>query len=124
MKKREIICIVCPIGCHLEVIEDPTSESGYMVTGHQCDKGRIYGIKEMTNPTRLLTSTVKIKGGNLPRLPVRTDTEIPKSKIYDCMKIINEIEVEAPIKMGQIIVENILETESNIVASRSLQSIK
>ncbi|NLY45806.1 MAG: DUF1667 domain-containing protein [Tissierella sp.] len=115
-----MICIVCPIGCHLEVIEDATSESGYIVKGHKCDKGRVYGIKEMINPTRLITSTVIIKGGNLPRLPVRTDKEIPKNKIFDCMKIINEIEVEAPIKMGDILVENILETGSNIVASRSL----
>ncbi len=124
MKKKEMICIVCPIGCSLQVVEDPTNESGYIVRGHQCDKGRVYGIKEMTNPTRLITSTVKIKGGDLPRLPVRTDREIPKNLIFDSMKIINEIEVEAPISMGDILVENILESGSNIVASRSFKKKK
>ena len=121
---KEMVCIVCPIGCRLQVIEDPTSDSGYIVKGHKCDKGRVYGIKEMTNPTRLITSTVKIKGGNLPRLPVRTDREIPKDKIFESMKIINEIEVEAPISMGDILVEDILESGSNIVASRSLRKKK
>lgn len=120
MERREIICIACPIGCHLEVISDPESETGYIVNGAQCDRGIVYAIKEMSNPTRLLTSTVKIKGGNLPRLPVRTDNPIPKGKIFDCMKIINEVEVEVPVEMGQILVENILGTESNIIASRSL----
>lgn len=115
-----MVCIVCPVGCHLEVVLDPEAELGYTVNGAICDRGKAYGIKEMTNPTRLITSTVKIKGANLPRIPVRTDKEIPKDKIFECMKIINQVELEAPVKMGQIIVEDILGTGSNIVASRSM----
>ncbi|WFA08381.1 DUF1667 domain-containing protein [Tissierella sp. Yu-01] len=120
MEKKEMVCIVCPIGCHLEIIVDAKSETGYTVSGSQCDRGKTYGIKELSNPTRLVTSTVKIIGGNLPRLPVRTDKEIPKDKIFECMKIINVSEIQAPVEMGQIIVENILGTNSNLVASRSL----
>lgn len=115
-----MICIVCPIGCHLEIIVDSKSETRYTVKGAKCDKGKVYGVKELSNPTRLITSTVKIKGGNLPRLPVRTDKEVPKDKIFECISIINEVELETPIKMGEIIIENILGTESNIIASRSI----
>lgn len=115
-----MICIVCPIGCHLEVVEDLESETGYRVYGATCKRGEVYGVKELSNPTRLITSTVSINGGNLRRLPVRTDKDIPKDKIFECMKIINSIEVEAPINIGDIIVENILDTGVNIVASRSL----
>ncbi len=120
MERKEMICIVCPIGCHLEVVEDPESETGYTVYGATCKRGEVYGAKEMSNPTRLITSTVKINGSSLNRLPVRTDSDIPKDKIFDCMRIINEVEVEAPVEMGDIIIENILGTGVNIVASRSL----
>lgn len=120
MENKKMICIVCPIGCHLEVMMDSKSETGYIVKGARCDKGKVYGVKELSNPTRLITSTVKIKGGNLPRLPVRTDKEIAKGKIFECMSIINQVELESPVKMGQIIIENILGTESNIIASRSI----
>lgn len=120
MEKREMICIVCPIGCHLEIMEDSSSESGYIVSGATCKRGEVYGVKELSNPTRTVTSTVKIKGGSLPRIPVRTDKEIPKDKIFDCMKIINDIELEVPVKVNQIIAENVLGLDVNIVSSRSM----
>lgn len=120
MEKREMICIVCPIGCHLEIMEDSSSESGYIVSGATCKRGEVYGVKELSNPTRIVTSTVKIKGGSLPRIPVRTDKEIPKDKIFDCMKIINDIELEVPVKVNQIIAENVLGLDVNIVSSRSM----
>lgn len=120
MEKREMICIVCPVGCRLEIVEDKENETGYSVSGAMCKRGPIYGIKELSNPTRLVTSTVKIKGGTLPLLPVRTDKEIPKDKIFDCMEIINNIELEVPVKMGEIIAENILGLDVNIITSRSI----
>ena len=114
-----MICIVCPVGCHLEVINDAKSETGYTVNGATCRRGEVYGVKEITNPTRVITSTVKFSGGLIRRLPVRTDSDIPKDKIFDCIKIINAVEVQAPIEVGQVIIENILGTGVNIVASRS-----
>ena len=114
-----MICIVCPVGCHLEVINDAKSETGYTVNGATCRRGEVYGVKEITNPTRVITSTVKFKGGLIRRLPVRTDSDIPKDKIFDCIKIINAVEVQAPVEVGQVIIENILGTGVNIVASRS-----
>lgn len=120
MTKKEMICIVCPIGCHIEVVEDENEEDGYRVNGGTCKRGKIYGIKELTRPTRLLTTTVKIEGGDLPRLPVRTAREIPKDKILQSMDVINKIKAKAPVKMGDILLENILDTGVDIIASRDL----
>lgn len=121
MEKREIVCIVCPIGCRLEIVEDEKLKDGYKVSGAQCRRGNVYGIKEISNPTRLLTTTVRIKGAPLPRLPVRTDKEIPKDKIFACMDLINQVKLEAPVEMGEIIIKNILDMGVNIVASRSFK---
>lgn len=120
MAKKDMICIVCPIGCHMEVVEDASAEGGYRVDGANCKRGNMYGVKELTRPTRLLTSTVEIEGADLPRLPVRTKEEIPKDKILESMKVINAIKVKAPIKMGDVLLENILDTGVDIIATRDL----
>lgn len=119
MEKRKMICISCPLGCHIEVSRDE-SVSGYSVSGNNCKLGKEYGIKEMTNPTRLLTTTVKLKNSYLKRLPVRTDLPIPKVLIKNCMREINRIEVCAPVKAGMILVKNILGTGVNVISSRSI----
>ncbi|MDF2548097.1 DUF1667 domain-containing protein [Anaerosolibacter sp.] len=120
MNKKEMICIVCPMGCRLTLQEDVNEEKGYKVSGNQCHRGIEYGIMEQVNPTRALTSTVKIKDSSLNRLPVRTDHPIPKAMLFECMKLLNHIEIQAPIKMGDIVVENVLNTGANIIASRSM----
>lgn len=119
MKKTEKICIRCPIGCRLTITENKTLPSGYLVEGNTCNKGEKYAIKEMTNPSRIVTSTVKIKNSSIPRLPVKTKGEIPKGKIFECMEIINSIEVTAPIKKGDIIIKNVLDTNIDVIATRS-----
>lgn len=121
MKRNELVCTVCPVSCHLIIIEDENEESGYRVESASCKRGIQYGIKELTNPTRLLTSTVKFVGSNrLRRVPVRTDREIPKDKIKECMKVINSIELREDVKAGEILLENVCNTEANIIASRSV----
>lgn len=119
MDKRSIICIVCPLGCQLEISDDG-SGTGYIVKGNKCKRGEAYGIKEMTSPTRVLTATVRLKASRLKRLPVRTDGAIPKSLLRDCMKVLKDIEVEPPVKMGEVIIENILDTGVNVISSRSI----
>lgn len=114
--KKELICIVCPMGCHLEV----DVENGYSVTGNQCKRGIAYGMKELTNPTRTITSTVRIKGGIYNRLPVKTDKEISKKLIIQVMELLDDIVVESPVKVGKVLLENILDTDVNIVSSRSM----
>jgi CxxC motif-containing protein len=118
---KEIICIVCPMGCHLEVTEDINNKDGYKVEGNKCPRGKEYGINEMVNPTRVLTTTIKINNAPLKRLPVKTDGVIPKTKIFECMEIINKVEVSAPINMGEVIIKDILGTGVDVVASRSMK---
>jgi len=117
MKAKEMVCIVCPLGCRIKVMKD---DGDYTVDGNKCPRGREYGIKELTNPTRVLTTTVKIKNGLLNRLPVKTKEAIPKDKVYECMRKIDTIEVKAPISVGDVIIEDILGTGVDIIASRSM----
>ncbi len=120
MGKKAITCTICPIGCSIEVSEDNSSASGYIIKGNSCKRGVGYAITEITNPTRILTSTVKLKNTNIKRLPVRTDRPIPKKLILECMKEINSIEVDAPVKLGAILIENIFSTGANIISSRTV----
>jgi len=113
---KELICISCPMGCHLKVNTE-TKE----VTGNTCKRGEVYGINEVTNPVRVITTTVRVKNGELPVIPVKTKSPIPKELNFKAMKILNSIEVEAPIKMGYIIVEDILGTGVDVVAARNLK---
>lgn len=119
MEKRSMICIACPLGCRIEVFRNENA-NGFSVTGNQCKRGLDYGIKEMINPTRLLTTTVKLRNSYLKRLPVRTDSPIPKTMIASCMVEINRIEVCAPVKAGEVLIRNILNTGVNVIVSRSI----
>lgn len=114
---KELICIVCPKGCHLKV-----EESQMIVNGYSCLRGKEYAISELTNPQRMVTSTVKLISNDLKRLPVVTSKPIPKDKIFEVMNEINKITVKAPIEIGDIIIENILGLNVNIVASRKIEA--
>ncbi len=116
----EKTCIVCPVGCQLKIEKDNKEESGYKVTGNRCPRGKKYAITEMTNPTRVVTSTVKIKDVENLMLPVKTTDGLPKEKLMDFMKDINEIEVKLPIKRGDILIENIYNTGVNLVSTKTM----
>ena len=113
---KELICIVCPKGCHLKVDE----ENDYSVTGNACPRGAEYGKIELTNPTRVITSTVTCVGGAHPRCSVKTDRPIPKGLIFDCMRALDGIKLTSPVKVGQIVVENVCNTGANFVATRDM----
>ena len=113
---KNIICITCPRGCHMSVDED----NGYTVTGNSCPRGVVYGRNELLHPVRMVTSTVRVDDAKVPRLPVKTDKPIPKSKIRECMALINGIVVEGSVEVGQILAANIMGTEVNIVATKNL----
>lgn len=112
----ELICILCPIGCHLSVDE----EKGNSVTGNNCLRGEKHGQTEFTNPTRVVTSTVCIKGGKHHRCPVKTDSAIPKKQIFAAIRLLDDVCFTSPIKRGKIVVENILGTGINFVATRDM----
>lgn len=121
MVKKELICISCPLGCNLEVSID---DEDIKVRGNSCKRGEVYGIKECTNPTRIVTSTIFVKNGVEEVLPVKTEKDIPKDKIFDCIRLLKDIEVEAPVKIGDVVVANVLGTGINVVATKSMEEKK
>ncbi len=100
---RELTCIGCPMGCPLTV----TMEAGEVisVTGNTCKRGDIYARKEVTNPTRIVTSTVRVTGGDADMVSVKTKEDIPKGKIFECVKALKTVEVPAPVHIGDVYCE-------------------
>jgi len=116
--KTEMVCIVCPLGCKMSINFEQGIE--FAVEGNQCARGNDYALEEATNPTRIVTSTVKIINSHLPRLPVKTDSPIPKDLIFPCMKQLEDVEVKSPVKKGEIIIQDLFGTGVNIVATKSM----
>ena len=115
--KKSLVCVSCPLGCPIEVeIENGEVIS---VTGNTCKRGDAYARTEVTHPVRSLTSTVKLVGGVHPIVPVKTSAPVPKEKLAECMKAINAASIKAPVKIGDVIIENILGTGANIVATNN-----
>lgn len=114
---KELVCIVCPRGCHLQVDE----ENGFTVTGNGCPRGAEYGKNELRAPTRVLTTTVRVTGGVHRRLPVKTSKPIPKGLLFKAMEAANAVCVEAPVRPGQVIIENLLGTGADLVAGRGIE---
>lgn len=111
----EMTCIVCPIGCSLEI----TGESdNYVVRGNNCPRGAKYAIQELTNPTRTLTTILPTDKGNI--VSVKSSSPLPKDKIFDAMKALAKITVNEPVKIGDVILENIVDTGINIVATKNI----
>ncbi len=117
-KTHEFICIVCPQGCRLTVTE---VDGEYNVSGNACKRGIAYGVNELTAPTRMVTSTVALLNSNNTRLiPVKTSAPIPKDMIFDCMNEINKAKIKAPVKVGDIVIANVLGTDANIVVTKTM----
>lgn len=117
MEKRELTCISCPMGCQMTV---SVGKGEIKVTGNTCKRGEIYAKKEVTDPRRVVTSSVRVKNGELMRVSVKTETDIPKDKIFDCMADIFKAEAVAPVKIGDIIIENCGGTGIAVVATRNV----
>ncbi|MGL4628358.1 MAG: DUF1667 domain-containing protein [Cetobacterium sp.] len=113
---KEMICILCPMGCHLNI----DIENDYKVTGNSCPKGETYGKEELIAPKRVVTSIVRVYGGIHHMVPVKTDKPIPKELVFDCMELLKDIKIESPKKVGTVVLENILGTGSNIVLTRDI----
>ena len=118
MKTVNLICIGCPLGCPLTV--EMEGEEVKAVSGNTCPRGAAYARKELTNPTRIVTSTVRVAGGKLAMVSVKTASDIPKGKIFDCVKALKDVEVKAPVKIGDVIVENVAGTGVNIIATKNV----
>ena len=113
---KELICIVCPKGCHLKVDEN----NDYSVSGNGCDRGIEYGRNELLNPVRVFTSTVKIGGGLFKRCPVKTSKPIPKDKMFEVAQALNTVVVSSPITVGDVIIKNVAGTDADIVSTKTM----
>ena len=114
--KKNLTCVACPLGCSITVELDDAGNI-LSVTGNTCKRGDAYARTEMNNPTRSLTSTVKVSGGAHPVVPVKSAAPVPKSMLFDCMKEINQVTLQAPVKIGQVVIQNILGTGVDIVTT-------
>ena len=111
---HSLICIVCPRGCHLEVDDNNN------VTGNFCPRGKNYAISEITNPTRIVTSTMKVLNSDEVRVPVKTSKPIKKDLMFEIMDKINSKLVYAPIKIGDILIENVDGDNTDIIATKNI----
>lgn len=111
--KKEVICIVCPRGCHITA--DVENETITNMEGYGCKRGQEYGTAEILHPVRILTTTVLTDDGTL--VPVRSEKPLPKEKIFDCMAVIRETIASLPVRRYDVIVPDICGTGVNIVAT-------
>lgn len=121
MEKIELTCIGCPMGCAVTVEMSGGQISA--VTGNSCKIGDTYARKEVTDPTRIVTSTVKLEGAQLSRLPVKTASDIPKSLIFTVMDEINHARATAPVKIGDVIIRDVAHTGVNVIATAAAQTL-
>ncbi len=110
-----LICIVCPKGCHLTVDEQTLA-----VKGNGCPRGAEYGKKELTHPVRVVTSTVRVEDAFICRCPVKTNGSVPKEKMFDVMAALDAVCLHAPVHVGDIVVQDVCGTGIDVVAARAL----
>lgn len=118
MERKELICIGCPVGCNITV--ELEENQVIKVLGNQCKIGDEYGRKECTNPTRIVTSSLLVEEGEFPTVSIKTEKDIPKCKVMDVMKELKHSKVKAPVKIGDVILENVINTGVNIVSTRNV----
>lgn len=120
MTKKIVTCTLCPIGCKIEI---EIEKDKIKVTGHTCKLGKEYATQEVKDPRRMLTTTIKIKDSTQKMLPVRSQKEIPKNLLRECVKKVSELKIKAPVKRGQIIYKNILNTGVDIISTRDMDKV-
>ena len=121
MDERHLTCIGCPMGCQLTV----TLEGGEVkeVKGNTCKRGDDYARKEVTNPTRIVTSTVRVKGGHLAMVSCKTATDIPKGKIFDITHALESVEVTAPVEIGDVLLADVCGTGVDVIATKKIRAV-
>ena len=118
-EKRHFTCVTCPVGCEIDVeLHDGRVVS---VEGNKCDKGEEFVLQELEEPMRILTTTVRIKGARWAMLPVRTDEPVPRRLLLRAVEELAGVELEAPVKLYDVVIKSVAGTEANIVATRNME---
>ena len=113
---KELICINCPLGCHLSV--DDADVSNVKVSGNTCPRGVTYAVSEVTAPKRMVTSSVNVTGSKVKRVSVKTSAPIAKNKIFDCLAEIKKVTATAPVAIGDVLLANVCDSGVDVVATR------
>ena len=116
---RELTCIGCPLGCSLKVTMEQTEVTA--VTGNTCPRGAAYAKKEVTDPTRIVTSTVRVSGGNAAMVSCKTAEDIPKDKIFDVTAALKTVTADAPIHIGDVLIADVCGTGVAVVATKNIE---
>ncbi len=122
MPTKELTCINCPMGCLLSVEFDETGIK--KVTGNQCKRGELYAAKEVITPKRIVTSIVPVLNGVEDMVSVKTAIDIPKELVKQCVTELKNVKVEAPVEIGQVILENVCGTNVCVIATKSVERKK
>lgn len=121
---REFTCIMCPLGCDLKAETGQEADGKeILVTGNTCKKGKEYAVQELTDPQRNIATSVLVTGGELPLASVRLTHAIPKDRIFDVMAEIRRQKLTAPVKAGEIVIENVLGLGSNVIVTKSVEAV-
>ena len=114
----KLTCIVCPIGCEIEV----TVKGKRIISlgGNKCPRGESYAREEATQPKRIVFSVLRCKNGDFPTVAVKTSKPILKSLIPNLMKLLSNLEVSAPLKIGDVVASNILNSGADVVVTRNV----
>jgi len=115
-------CLGCPMGCPLELVHE--GDEIIEVSGHRCTRGTKYARQEFVAPQRNLSTTVAIHGARWARLPVKVVQPLPKERVMEVARIIHALRVEAPVEMGQVLLEDVLGLPgAAVVATRSMERL-
>ncbi|MBL5981092.1 molybdopterin oxidoreductase [Petrotoga mexicana DSM 14811] len=124
-KKKKIVCTNCPLGCKINVVYADADEIEIVeVKGNRCKRGLEFVKQEITDPLRVVVTSVKVEDGEISMASVRSDKPVPLRLMQDIMKILKETKVKAPVKRGDVVIQNILDTGSDIIATRSVNRKK
>lgn len=118
MTKKEITCIVCPISCKIFVKSGGRKVD--ILDGNKCKRGIDYAINEALDPRRMLTTSILVENGEWPLVSVKSSQPVPKDKVFAILKELKSISVKAPIKSGKILIKNVVNTDINIVATKTV----
>ncbi len=118
--KKEIICTVCPMGCHITV--EGEGDNIISVEGYTCKRGQQYASTEFAHPVRILTTTIRTDSEKNPLVPVRSDKPLPKEKIMDCMKAVRECKAHIPVSVYDVLIKDVCGTGINIVATGTVEA--
>ncbi len=116
--KQLITCISCPVGCRMEITVE--GEKVVSITGNGCKRGEVYGRQESISPERMVTAVVQISGRRMP-LSVKTKSPIPKKDIARCMREIHALRLNPPIRMGQVLLENVCGSGVPVIATKTVE---